>query len=181
MNGIKTAVLFSGIILGSSQSFAATNGEGQVNFTGRIIDAACTIDGMTGGVIEVPMGEVNKSQLATAGSKGDAKNFTISLKLCPATVARAGVTFDGTALGGDATIVALTEGTVENPTAQQVGVQISDASGVVVPLYTESTPVALNTTAGAVNNLNFVARYISIGTATAGAANALVNFSIDYN
>lgn len=178
---IKTAILFSGIILGTSQSFAATTGEGQVKFTGKVIDAACTIDGMTGGMIEVPMGEVNKSQLATAGSKGDARSFTISLKLCPATVTKAGVTFDGTALDGDNTIVALTEGTVEDPAAQQVGVQIMDASGVVVPLYTESTPVALDTTAGAVNNLDFTARYISTGTATAGAADALVNFSIVYN
>lgn len=178
---IKTALLFSGIILGASQSFAATTGEGQVKFTGTIIDAACTIDGMTGGVIEVPMGDVVKSQLATAGSKGDATKFTISLKLCPATVTTAGVTFDGTALGGDNTIVALTEGTVEAPAAQQVGIQLMDASNVVVPLYTESTPVTLDTTAGAVNNLDFTARYISIGTATAGVADALLNFSIVYN
>lgn len=175
---LKTAILCSGIALSTSQAFAT---DGQVKFTGKILDAACTIDGLNGGVIEVPMGEVDKSQLATAGTTADATKFTISLKLCPATVNTAGVSFDGTALGGDDTIVALTEGTEAAPAAEQVGIQITDASDVIVPLYTESTPFTLDTTAGAVNNLDFTARYISTGTATAGVADALLNFSIVYN
>ncbi|HAU5638873.1 type 1 fimbrial protein [Citrobacter amalonaticus] len=175
---IKTLALCFGLILSSSQAFAA---DGQVKFTGKILDAACTIDGMTGGVIDVPMGEVAKADLATAGKTADATKFTISLKLCPATISTAGVSFDGTALGGDNTIIALTEGTVEAPAAEQVGIQITDASDVVVPLYTESTPFTLDTAAGAVNNLDFTARYISTGTATAGVADALLNFTVVYN
>lgn len=175
---IKGAIIFFGMVLSTGQVFASA---GQVKFTGKILEAACTVDGMTGGVIDVPMGQVNKSELATAGATADAKKFTISLKFCPATLTTAGVSFDGNSLNGDNTIIALTEGTEEAPAAQQVGIQIKDSSGVIVPLYTKSTPFTLNTNEGAVNNLNFTARYISIGEATAGVADALLNFSIVYN
>lgn len=178
---IQTALLIAGVALTTSQAFAAS--DGQVKFTGTILDAACTIDGATGGVINVDMGKVVKTALAAAaGNTTDPTAFTISLKDCAAALTTASIKFDGTALGGNNTIIALTDGDVENPAAEGVGVQISDSTGTVMPLYTESTPFTLDSTAGVVNKLNFTARFISTNTdVVAGVANAAVNFTVVYN
>lgn len=179
---IKTAVLLTGIALSSSSAFAA---DGQVKFTGKILDAACTIDGATDGAITVPMGEVSKASLKAAGDTTDATKFHIKLSACPDALATASIKFDGTAMGGDDSILALTAGTEAAPAAEQVGIQITDSAGAVVPLYVAST--AIPATAGSAANtgtfdLPFIARYISTGTAVkAGDANSAANFTVVYN
>ncbi|QUT15774.1 fimbrial protein [Rahnella inusitata] len=179
---IKTAVLLTAIALSSSSAFAA---DGQVKFTGKILDAACTVDGATDGAITVTMGEVSKTSLAAAGDTTDATKFHIKLSACPDALTTASIKFDGTAMGGDDSILALTAGTVDDPSAEQVGIQITDSAGAVVPLYTAST--AIPATAGGTADtgtfdLPFTARYISTGAAVkAGVADAAANFTVVYN
>lgn len=90
----------------------------------------------------------------------------------------ASVKFDGTSVNGDNSVLALTQ---EAGVATGVGIQLSDDSNTVLPLFTASKAYSLQS-GGATNNLDFVARYISTAAdVTPGPANATANFSINYN
>ncbi|PUW38311.1 ferrous iron transporter B, partial [Cronobacter sakazakii] len=75
-------------------------------------------------------------------------------------------------------VLALTGGT---GAASGVGIQLVDADGTPLNLYTASADYALET--GTVtNNLEFGARYIQTGaTVTAGVANGSSTFTVTYN
>lgn len=155
-------------------SFAA---DGQVNFTGKILDSACEIINNTSNPIDVNLGQIAKTSFTGAGSKASATKFTIVMQNCPDTVTNASVKFDGTSTNGDSNILALTQ---ESGVATGVGIEISDASQNMLALGKQSESYPL--TAGATNNLEFVARYIATSDAiTAGSANSVATFTINYN
>lgn len=155
--------------LSTASIFAA---DGQINFTGNIIDNACTpTNNMT-----VNMGSVASTAFNGTGSTSSPTKITISLTNCPAAVTSASVKFDGVADSNDSNLLQLTKGT---GVATGVGIQLSDKDGVLIPLFTSSSAYPL--VAGA-NNLDFVARYqATAATVTAGPANSTSSFTINYN
>lgn len=161
-------------ILSASSAFAA---DGQVNFTGEIIDAACTVVNSVSNPLEVNLGKVAKTAFTGSGSTAAATKFTLQLKDCPATVNTASVKFDGTSAAGDNSVLALTQ---ESGVATGVGIQLSDASNAVLPLFTASAAYPLSSTQ--TNDLDFVARYIATAAdVTAGPANSVASFTVNYN
>ncbi|KFK94090.1 MULTISPECIES: fimbrial protein [unclassified Serratia (in: enterobacteria)] len=170
---IIVATLVAAAAMTTASTFAA---DGQVNFSGSVIDASCNVTNATSGSLNVVLGQVSKSAFTAAGTKAAPTKFTLQVSNCPDSVSSVGVKFDGTTVAGDNSVLALTQGT---GVATGVGIQLSDASQNVLPLNTASINYPL--TAGAAN-LDFVARYISTAaTVTAGPANAIANFSIIYN
>jgi major type 1 subunit fimbrin (pilin) len=152
--------------------------DGQVNFKGEIIDSACEVVNSVSNPLDVTLGQVAKTAFTGAGSTAAATKFTLQLKNCPESVTSAAVKFDGTADAGDNNVLQLTQDT---GVATGVGIQLSDASNAVLPLFTASTSYPL-VSGTAVNNLDFVARYIATDeTVTAGPANSVASFSINYN
>lgn len=98
---------------------------------------------------------------------------------CPDTVKSATVKFDGAADNGDSNVLQLTQ---ETDVATGVGIQLSDISNNVLPLYTASTAYPLASGSGVKNNLDFTARYIStLADVTAGKANSVATFTLNYN
>lgn len=161
-------------VLSASSAFAA---DGQVNFKGEIIDSACTVVNSVSSPLDVTLGQVAKTAFTGAGSTAAATGFTLQLKDCPATVSSATVKFDGAAVSGDNSVLALTD---EAGVATGVGIQLSDASNTVLPLFTASSAYPLSSTE--TNDLNFVARYIATSaTVTAGPANSVASFTVNYN
>ena len=150
--------------------------EGQVHFTGTIIDTACSVNGGSTSPIQVVLGTVAKSTFAANGDKSDPTKFKISLTNCPTSLTQAAIKFDGTSDAVDNTVLALDSGS----TAKGVGVEIGQMDGTKLPLFTASTPVPI--TSGAAD-LNFVGRYVATNyTALAsGTANATSNFTVSYN
>lgn len=162
-------------VLSATSAFAD---DGQVNFKGEIIDSACEVVNNVSSPLDVTLGQVAKTAFTGAGSTAAATQFTLQLKNCPDSVTKAAVKFDGTAAGGDNNVLQLTQ---ETDVATGVGIQLSDASDTVLPLFTVSTsyPLVAGT---AVNNLDFVARYIATDdTVKAGPANSVASFSVIYN
>lgn len=89
------------------------------------------------------------------------------------------VKFDGAADNGDSNVLQLTQ---ETDVATGVGIQLSDISNSVLPLYTASTAYPLASGSGVKNNLDFTARYISTqADVTAGKANSVATFTLNYN
>lgn len=174
---MKKTLLAIALVASSAVASSAFASDGSVNFKGSITDAACTVDTASKNQ-DVFLGDISRKAFPVAGSLAAAKKFTLVLTGCPDTVTGAVVRFDGTQAPGDNSILALTE---ETDAATGVGVQISDSTGKVVPLYEDSSRYDLSSTGA--NNLEFSARYISLvgmDDVTVGPANAVTQFTIDY-
>lgn len=171
---LMAVVFATASLAGITQTVYAA--DGSINFTGEILDAACTVDVGASSALAVDLGKVQKSAFTGDGSTADATKFTLKLSACPATITNASVKFDGTAYEGDNTVLALTSGT---GVATGVGIQLMDATNTVVPLFTASSGYPLVSTG--VNDLDFYARYTQKGaTVVAGKADATASFTIDY-
>ncbi len=168
-------VLAAAVVTGIS--FAAHAADGKINFTGTILDSACTVN--TGTATQtVDLGQIPKSSFSAKGDVAAATRFTIVLDNCPTAVKTASVKFDGTADANDTSILALSSG----QTAKGVGVALYEKDGVTpIPLATLSKSLTLDTTASYSNQMAFVAKYKATeATVTAGTANASSDFTITY-
>jgi len=162
-------------VLAASNVFAAA---GTVNFTGEILDAACDVD-VASQNQTVVLGAYNKSEFTAVGDKTAAQKFNIVLKNCPATVTSAKIRFDGTPDASDSSLLAI-DSTVAGA-ATGVAINLMTADKTDLPLhgvnnysYTLSSPQD--------NTLDFYAQYESTTTSvTAGPANSVANFSVNYN
>lgn len=168
---IIVATLAAAAVMSSVSAFAA---DGQINFTGEITDTACEVVNTVSSPLAVTLGKVSKSAFVGAGSTAAATRFTLKLSGCPDGLNTASVKFDGTSVAGDNSVLALTAGG-----AAGVGIQLSDSNQNKLPLNTDSASYSV--TDGSAS-MDFVARYVATSaTVTAGAANAVANFTINYN
>lgn len=158
-----------------SNAFAAA---GTVNFTGEILDAACTVD-VASQNQTVDLGKYNKSEFTATGSITAAKKFNIVLKNCPTTVTSAYVRFDGKPEATDSTLLAVDSSVAGAATG--VAINLMSADKVQLPLHGgNSYRYTLSSTAD--NTLDFFAQYKSTAsTVTAGPANSVAQFSVIYN
>ncbi|MGU3523333.1 fimbrial protein [Enterobacteriaceae bacterium C23F] len=161
--------------LSCSHVFAAA---GTVNFTGEILDAACTVDAGSKNQT-VALGKYNKSEFAAAGDVTAAKKFNIVLKDCPETVTSAYVLFDGKPDATNASLLAI-DSTVAGA-ATGVAINLMTADKTALPLHTDNGyHYTLSSTQA--NTLDFYAQYKSTAAAvTAGPANSVASFSVVYN
>ncbi|MEL4012842.1 fimbrial protein [Dryocola clanedunensis] len=170
-NLIAVAVAF--VAFSAANAFAA---DGTVNFTGEITDEACVVDIGTNNTMTVDLGKVARSAFDGAGSKASATKFVLKVKDCPATVTSASVKFDGIGYDGDDSVLKLTQ---DADVAEGVAIELADKSQEKLPLFTASAPYDL---AEGDNELPFYARYIAMSdTVTAGPANAVTQFTLNYN
>ncbi|EFE52522.1 fimbrial protein [Providencia rettgeri DSM 1131] len=162
-------------LIAATSIFAVNNAlaaDGTIDFTGEIIDQACELAAGSD-ALKVNLGQVSKKALPNAGSTAAATKFTIKLINCPATVTTASVKFDADSYIGDDEVIKLKEET-------GVGIQITDDTNKIVPLFTASKAYPLQQNVE--NNLDFRARYIAKSdTVTPGPANATATFTINYN
>ena len=162
----------------SASSFAATSGEGQINFTGEIIDSACQVVNDVSNPLNVTLGKVSKTAFNGTGSTTTLTHFDIKLTDCPDSVTSASINFGGTPDADNNTTLALMP---NESAATGVAIQLVDSSAQPVSLYTPSKQYAL-ASGTTVNNLQFGARYIQTQAAvTAGQANSASTFTVVYN
>ncbi|MCS3601730.1 major type 1 subunit fimbrin (pilin) [Buttiauxella sp. BIGb0471] len=175
MNKNLIAVVVAAISAVSASNAMAT--AGTVNFTGTILDAACTVD-VASQNQTVPLGSYNKSEFTAQGAVTAAKQFSIVLKNCPAALTQAHVRFDGQPDLTDSTLLA-----IDNVSGSATGVAINlmSADKLQLPMHGENGySYALSSTVD--NTLDFYAQYKSTALAvTAGPANASTTFSVVYN
>ncbi|EOL9131584.1 fimbrial protein [Cronobacter malonaticus] len=178
MKKILLTTTLAALACSSSLTWAAASGEGQVNFTGEILDAACEVVNSQSSPLAVDLGKVSKTAFTGVGSTTNITSFFLQLKNCPASVTTASIKFGGDADSNNASVLALTGDTGK---ASGVGIQLVDADGTPLDLYTASADYALQT-GTATNNLEFGTRYIQTGAAvTAGTANGSSTFTVTYN
>jgi major type 1 subunit fimbrin (pilin) len=172
---IIAAVIATTAALSMSNVFAAAS---TVNFTGEILDAACTVD-VASQDQTVALGKYNKSEFAAAGDVTAATKFSIVLKDCPKTVTSAAVRFDGKPDATNSSLLAIDSSV--SGAATGVAINLMTADKAQLPLHgSNSYSYTLSSTAS--NTLDFYAQYKSTAaTVTAGPANSVANFSVVYN
>jgi len=150
---------------------AGNDTAGTVNFIGKVVANTCDLSKKD---VNVDMGTVVASDFTTKGSYSLAKNFSIDLKNCDASLSGVTVKFGGTPDKSIADDLAIQAGT---GAASGLAIEIRANNGKKVSLNNESPIYALKSGA---NTLNFSALYISTGTVSAGLANATSPFTLQY-
>lgn len=150
------------------------NEELELKFKGNILAAPCTVDlpGGDAGEITVKFDPVTPNDLASAGSAGAWKDFSLKLKDCGTTTARYKASFSGS----PATAPALYKNT-GTATNVEIELQLNDGSNTRLGNGTVHTGNITSTEA----ELNMKARpYSSTGGATSGTIAGIVQINFDY-
>lgn len=171
---MKTSLLALAFLAGSSFMGVANAVDGTINFTGEITAETCTVN-VGGGSAPVDLGTISSRALATVGDTASRGPFQIVLSQCPAAVTKAGMKFDGQSDSADSTLLALTAGGAKGVA---IGLYEADAT-TKIPLGSVSLSKPLSENSN--TEFNFVAKYVSTGPVVAGAANAVAQFTVDYN
>ena len=165
------SALVPAVLMMSSSAFAAEGETSTVVFNGEIVESTCAlVAGSKDQVVE--LGSVYANAFTATGGTSLPKAFTINLIDCDVKSATtATVTFSGdTAL---ATALNVTGG------AKDVGLQILQ-NGTPLTLDGSTASVAQTLVDGE-NALEFSARYVALqNTVTAGKADAVANFTMNY-
>lgn len=170
------ALLLATMITGLQLANMAHAADGTIQFTGNIIDTACTVTTESQNQT-VNLGNVATTAFPSAGATAAPSRFSIVLTDCPSSVASASVRFDGTGDANNSQILALNNG----QTAKNVGVAIYEQnSTTLIPLASDSQQVTL--TPEIANELTYIAKYYATAyPVEAGTANATTAFTITYN
>ena len=171
INALATGCLLSAAsAMASPQNIGSA---GDIHFTITIRAATCELENDN---IEVAMGTVALQRPVAVGSEMNQKAFSIGLKNC-AYASKAAVRMDGTPDETMTSLFALDPGG-----ATGIALKIQTTGGVQqYPSQTDSTPVEHVVWFDGANKLNYIASYVPVSTdATTGAANATINFSVEY-
>nr|WP_241390666.1 fimbrial protein [Serratia proteamaculans]ULG17712.1 fimbrial protein [Serratia proteamaculans] len=170
---LLAAIIVSGFSFNAAQAV-----DGTINFTGKIIAAACDIKTGDENQTKV-LGDVNSTMFSNAGSTAGAVDFSINVESCDATISNARVVFDGTR---DATNNQLLEINGAAP-ATGVGIALYNADGTtLIPMGGVSMPVSVSSATNAAE-LKFVAKYMSttsVAGIVPGDANGTAQFTMQY-
>ena len=176
---LVTIAFFAAMGIASS----ATAQDGQINFTGKITETGCKINGGVTSAQDVKLGEVSKTALPAAGDTAATTRFSLVLTECPEDLLGKpiSVKYDGTPDNINTDYLQLTGAGSEN-VAEGVAIQLLNDDTSALPLGTSSRPVTISNNAAEETTLNFFARYIATtDTVKAGDANGTVNFTLTYN
>ncbi|MBK5071720.1 type 1 fimbrial protein [Budviciaceae bacterium CWB-B4] len=147
-----------------------------VNITGRVTAAACTVSPILAAGQEVNLGSVGRTKFQNANDTGDWKSFTLNLTNCPTGTTKSTVTFNGTPDGTDNTLFANTEPSAS--AATNMAVQLAQDADHNVILSNNST-MTVNIDAGSATFPLAARLYTPLGTAGVGqvSSSVLVNFT----
>lgn len=161
----------------SAAVLSAHAADGTINFTGSVIDPACTA---TASNANVAMGSISKSALSSVGATSQGKPLAITLSSCPAAAKTATITFSGTPDTANSNLLQVVAAD-SNTAATGIGIALYEENGsTLIPLNTASASKTLSATNDTV--YNFIAKYMATSaTITGGDANSSVSYTINYN
>ncbi|MDR0218451.1 MAG: type 1 fimbrial protein [Enterobacteriaceae bacterium] len=179
---MKTKLTISSLFFSSFFMPLANAEDGQIEFKGKIISEACTVD-TNSQKQTVDMGTINTSALNAVNKTAGAARFTIKLTNCPGSISGASARFDGQLDAKNKNYLALNN--ADNKAAQGVAIGIyENDSNTLIPMGTTSKSNPLGKIKGSSADLDFMAKYVATldpAGITAGSANAVANFTIVYN
>jgi major type 1 subunit fimbrin (pilin) len=174
---VKLAALVATIAALPIASHAA---DGTITFNGSITAQTCTINGNGAGskdfVVKLPT--VSASALASSGQTAGRTPFTISLSACTPAAGTVHTFFEsGSTTSAVTGNLILTTGGATNV---QIGLLNADLTAIKAGFADASQNSKAVTLASGGATLSYFAQYVATGTATAGAANSNVTYTIAY-
>ena len=160
--------------------FASANGDGTITFNGNITAQTCTINGNGSGAKDflVTLPPVSVTTLANAGQTAGRTRFTIALTNCTPDSGNAHTYFEPGITTDAAT------GYLKLDAGGATNVQIGLLNGDLTEIKAGFPDSAQNSKPAPISagsaTLPYFAQYVSTGTATAGAANSSVMYTIIY-
>lgn len=176
-------VIVSSCVAGIANAAVNDQGSGVINFTGKVINAPCSISG--DGTINVNLGQVANKVLETGNKFSQSVQYNIALEDCdlgavtnaggdvlfPA-VSKVQVTFNGTPDSVKTDLLANTG------TSKGVGVRLINADGNVMKVGDTSVDIPL---VDGPNQLNFSARVEANGEAVeTGSIISQATYALNY-
>lgn len=152
---------------------------GTINLTGSIVNTPCTIE-VSSASQTVNLGQYRADAFSGNGAVSAPVSFDINLLDCAAeTYQSVSVTFTGATIDGNSKALQLVTEQASDTTASGVGIQITQDN---VPLVVDGSSESkkLNFSEGQ-NRMRFAAQYVALSeTVTPGAANAVADFTLNY-
>ncbi|RQQ05919.1 type 1 fimbrial protein [Burkholderia stagnalis] len=154
--------------------------DGTITFTGAVTAQTCTINGNGAGSKDftVALPSVSTSALSAAGQTAGQTPFSIALTKCSSPTGSVHTFFEPGATTD------LTTGNLIVATGGATNVQIGLANADLSPIKAGAADASQNSkSVSIVDNaatLQYYARYVATGAATAGAANSSVMYSLVY-
>jgi type 1 fimbria pilin len=174
---INTRALLAATLLLTSPLWAA---DGTMKFSGKLRESTCVLDAESKNMT-VPLGNVQRSALKTAGSFSQEVPFTLKFTGCSEST-RILSRFMGTASVVDSDVFAL-DNIGQPGTAKNIGLQILNRKGSVCPpAPTNSGGCYFPVDTPGDTSFPFTARYKALGdNVEPGEANVNIEYSVSYN
>lgn len=170
---LRQALFLVMIALSTGEALAA-----DVNITGKVIAAACSVSTSLSSGQQVDLGTLGRTKFQFANDAGEWQSFSLLLNNCPEGTKRSTVTFTGTADENDATLFANTE--PETSAAKNIAIEMAKDADHSVVLSNNSTMTVDVDTTGKSATFPLAARmYTSVGGVQTGTVTStvLVNFT----
>jgi len=182
MNVFVTSSLAAALVAIPASPLMAAN-DGTIEISGRITATTCLVEGKPPGsgaaMKAVDFGDISAGNLATAGQTSGDRGFQIQIggneECLDGVLAK--IRFDPASPLLDRVTGRLNIDAGADA-AKNVQIQIANADGTPINLYTEDSQGATIASNGAV--IPLIARYYSTGKAEKGTANSRVGFQVVY-
>lgn len=172
-HSIRQALLLIIAVLSAESAMAAN-----VNITGKVIAATCSVSTSLTSGQQVDLGTLGRTKFQFANDAGEWQSFSLQLNNCPEGTKRSTVTFTGTPDDNDATLFANTE--PETSAAKNIAIEMAKDADRSVVLSNNSTMTVDVDTASKSATFPLAARmYTSVGGVQPGnvTSTVLVNFT----
>lgn len=165
---IKSKSTLLAIILAANAHYAAADPV-TVNITGNVVASPCTLD-TANSDLAVSLGDIQATDLASAGATSTAKDFKLKLNACPAATTTAVLTFGGNEDTGAPGRY------INTGTATNVAVEVLQGSILQGPTTAMSLPVQADRTV----TFNLKSRAYAKGQATPGSIISTMQATFTY-
>lgn len=179
---MQTKLIYTLVLAGAATATQfASAADGTITFSGNVTAQTCTINGngSSSNNFTVTLPTVSTSALASAGQTAGRTPFSIALTACTPASGNVRVYFEpGPTVDTSTGNLILASGGATNV---QIGLLNADLTAIklgAADASQNSKSVAISATGAA--TLPFYAQYFSTGTATAGAANSSVMYTLAY-
>ena len=171
---LSTAIAAASLGMVAMSAHAA---DGQIDFNGTITGTTCTINGGTGQNFSVTLPAVSVATLATAGSWAGRTEVPLNLTNCTPATGTAHVYLEPGPTVNTATGRLMVDDSARNV---EIGLVNKDFADIVAGAADGSQNTDVVDISSGSADLSFYAEYVSLGNATAGAADSRVQYTIVY-
>ena len=171
---LSTAIAAASLGMVAMSAHAA---DGQIDFNGTISGTTCTINGGTGQNFSVTLPPVSTATLATAGSWAGRTPVPLNLTNCTPATGTAHVYLEPGPTINMATGRLIVDDSARNV---EIGLLNKNFADIVAGAADGSQNTDVVDISSGSADLSFYAQYVSLGGATAGAADSRVQYTIVY-